>query len=308
MHVGVNKSRTNSTSSDDAATTGFLPPIVDIWSAPLNPIKGLMDSGPRVERRFTALSERPLSLLEDTGDSIARHLWDGSQALASHLDALISLAAPAAPLPLLEHLIVSATYRRLHVLELGCGVGTVGISLAQSVPDIEVVLTDLEEVRELVEANVRRMKAAMSSRVRFEALDWEEPVPSVITARTTDLILVSECTYNTSTLPALVSTLTTLTTRSPKALIVVATKRRHESELDFFDLMQNAGFIEDGRTQIPLPGLAGTGYADTASEVGVYVFRGREHRLSLSPRGSEEEVTTIGASGGGRGRSGRGRA
>jgi len=269
----------------------------------MNPTKGELDSGRRVERRFTSLHERTLSLLEDAGDSIARHLWDGSQALAQHIDEIVSLQAPT-PLPLLEYVLISATYRKLHVLELGCGCGTVGISIAQTVPDCDVLLTDLEEVRELVDANIERMKPAMCSKASFASLDWEVPLPAAITARTQDLIIVSECTYNTDTLQPLVSTLVALLARSPKAVIVVSTKTRHESEAAFFDMMREAGLIEDGSMRIPLPGLPGTGYADGATDVGLHIFRGREHRLSLSPRGSEEEVPKVRLRAGGRNRSG----
>ena len=296
LHVGV-------AGSPASEGRGFLPAIVDLWSAPMNPTKGELDSGRRVERRFTSLHERTLSLLEDAGDSIARHLWDGSQALAQHIDEIVSLQAPT-PLPLLEYVLISATYRKLHVLELGCGCGTVGISIAQTVPDCDVLLTDLEEVRELVDANIERMKAAMCSKASFASLDWEVPLPAAITARTQDLIIVSECTYNTDTLQPLVSTLVALLARSPEAVIVVSTKTRHESEAAFFDLMQEAGLIEDGSMRIPLPGIPGTGYADGATDVGLHIFRGREHRLSLSPRGSEEEVTKVRLRAGGRNRSG----
>jgi precorrin-6B methylase 2 len=266
---------------------GFLPPFVDVWSGGLNPMKGAMESGFRVERRFVSLAERTVSLLEDAGDSIARHLWDGSLALVQHVDQTISLQAPAA-LPLLEYVLVSATYRHLNVLELGCGCGTVGIALAQAVPDCDVLLTDLEEARETAEANVARMNAAMSSKVAFAALDWTEPLPAKVDSRINDLIFVSECTYNTETLQPLVDTLSSLITRSPKAVIVLATKTRHASEAAFFGMMKEAGLIEDGKIRVPLTGEPGTGYADWATDVGVHIFRGKEHRLSPSPRESAQ--------------------
>lgn len=278
-------------------TQGFLPPIVDVWSSPLNPTRGQLNSGHRVERRFASSSERTVSLLEDAGDSIARHLWDGSQALAQHIDQIISLQTPTT-LPLLEYVLVSATYRRLHVLELGCGCGTVGIALAQSVPDCSVILTDLEEVTELVEANIARMRPAISSNVSFEPLDWEaETLPPRITSRTNDLIIVSECTYNTDTLRPLVRTLVKLVDRSPKAVIVISTKTRHESEAAFFTMMKDAGLVEDGTMRVALPGLPGTGYADGARDVGLHLFHARNHRLSLSPRESEEKVAQAPAAG-----------
>ncbi|KAK5689898.1 hypothetical protein LTR97_012658 [Elasticomyces elasticus] len=270
-------------------SVGFLPPIVDVWSAVVNPTKGQFESGWRVERRFASSAERTVSLLEDAGDSIARHLWDGSQVLAQHIDETISLQMASSPLPFLEYVLVSATYRRLNAIELGCGCGSVGISLAQSVPDCDVLLTDLSEVTELVEANIERMNPAMSSKVHFEPLDWEQPLPEKMQHRKNDLIIVSECTYNSDTLQPLVSTLSNLVTRSPKAVIVVSTKTRHDSEAVFFDLMRKANFVEAGSLRIPLPGEPGNGYADSATDVGLHVFHGRDHRLTLSPRERSEE-------------------
>lgn len=269
---------------------GFLSPFVDIWSAPLNPAKGQFETGRRVERRFLPGNNRPVVLLEDAGDSIARHLWDGSQALAQHIDESTSLQN-SETLPLLEYVLVSATYRRLHVLELGCGCGTVGLSLAQTIPDCSVWLTDLPEVAELVTANMNRAVPSISSNIRFEPLDWCQPLPASLQSRKNDLIIVSECTYNTDTLEALVGVLVQLLVRSPKAVIIVATKTRHDSEASFFTLMKNAGIIEEGSMRLPLPGEPGQGYADWAKDVGLHLFRGKDHRMSLSPRNaSEEEV------------------
>ncbi|KAK5133096.1 hypothetical protein LTR08_008206 [Meristemomyces frigidus] len=288
MHVAVRQS------SSAITPAGFLPAIVDIWSGTLDPTTGQSESGSRVERRFTSLAGRTVSLLEDAGDSIARHLWDGSQALAQHIDQTINLTTPSSLLPLLEYVLVSATYRRLNVIELGCGCGLVGISVAQSITDCDVLLTDLPEVTELVEANIQRMNAAIASRVRFEPLDWEKPLPTMLQSRMNDLVIVSECTYNPDTLQPLVDTLLRLLKRSPKAVIVVATKTRHESEAAFFDLIRSAGLIEEGDLRLPLPGQPGDGYADSATDVGLHVFHGREHRLSLSPRErSEEEVPKV---------------
>lgn len=282
LHVGMKV--------PNAKGPGFLPPIVDAWSGDLNPPKGELDSGWRVERRFIPLSERPVSLIEDAGDSIARHLWDGSQALAQVIDDTISLENSITPLPLLEYVLISATYRKLNAIELGCGCGTVGIALAQSIPDCDVMLTDLPEVDSLVAANISRLNPAINSKVSFHALDWEAPLPKEVHARMHDLIIVSECTYNTDTLQPLVNTLKALVTRSPKAVIVVSTKTRHDSEAAFFDLMREAEFMQDGSMRMPLPGIPGSGYADWATDVGIHVFHGRNHRLSLSPRGSDEEV------------------
>jgi hypothetical protein len=181
-------------------------------------------------------------------------------------------------------------YRRLNAIELGCGCGTVGIALAQSIPDCDVLLTDLPEVDSLVAANIARLNPAINSKVSFHPLDWEAPLPKPVHARNHDLIIVSECTYNTDTLQPLVNTLQALITRSPKAVIVVSTKTRHDSEAAFFDIMRIAGFTQDGSMRMPLPGVPGSGYADYATDVGIHVFHGQHHRLSLSPQGSDQEV------------------
>lgn len=293
LHVAVKSSPSPARTTGSKEAAGFLPPFVDVWSGALNPTKGVMESGFRVERRFNRFAERTVSLLEDAGDSIARHLWDGSLALAQHIDQTLSLQAPMA-LPLLEYVLVSATYRHFNVLELGCGCGPNGIALAQSIPDCNVLLTDLEEAEEVVLANINRMNPAISSKVAFAALDWTQSLPPKIEGRLNDLIIVSECTYNTETLQPLVDTLTSLIARSPKAVIVLATKTRHDSEAVFFDMMKTAGLIEEGKIRMKLPGSPGTGYADWATDVGVHVFKGREHRVSLSPRGSEEAVPVTG--------------
>ncbi|KAI7529290.1 hypothetical protein KC331_g15298, partial [Hortaea werneckii] len=84
-------------------------------------------------------------------------------------------------------------------------------------------------------------------------------------------------------------------TASPKAVIVVSTKTRHDSESAFFDLMKEAGFVADGSCRVPLPGEPGNGYADWATDVGLHVFHGKEHRLSLSPRERSEESVAAGS-------------
>jgi predicted nicotinamide N-methyase len=79
------------------------------------------------------------------------------------------------------------------------------------------------------------------SSVHYQNLDWDDP-PDELCPRPIELILVSDCTYNADSLPALVSTLDRLVRTSPDAIILVALKRRHDSETVFFDLMGTAGF------------------------------------------------------------------
>lgn len=147
----------------------------------------------------------------------------------------------------------------LHVVELGSGCGIVGISLAQTLPNCNVVLTDLPEVEDIVTQNISVSQPAPASRVTFCTLDWDdEDLPGEVTnGGAIDLVLVSDCTYNADSLPALVSVLDRLVRASPDVLILVALKRRHDSEEAFFDLMRGAGLCSLHRHCMRLPAQHG---------------------------------------------------
>jgi hypothetical protein len=49
--------------------------IISAWSDILDPPQGIFEAAKAAERRFTPLSNRTLSIWEETGESIARHLW-----------------------------------------------------------------------------------------------------------------------------------------------------------------------------------------------------------------------------------------
>ena len=273
------------------------PSIISAWSGLVDVLKGMNEAEKKVERRFTPLSNRTLSIWEETGESIARHLWyslsasrrlktqtefdirDAGMALSAFLDRMVALQAES--LPLLEEVLSSATYKRLKVLELGSGCGIVGIGLAQTVPDCEVILTDLPEAEELAMKNINGMNAAISSDVLFNTLDWENPLPLPIRDRLFDLILVADCTYNPDSSPALVRTLAALVKRSSKAIVVVAMKVRHSSEAVFFDLMSESGFIIGSRTVLQIPGDDET----THEKIDVYVFhdKARSQIIQMRP-------------------------
>ncbi|KAF1987809.1 hypothetical protein K402DRAFT_330254 [Aulographum hederae CBS 113979] len=248
-----------------------VPEIVSVFSDIIDPPRGITTASRTVERRFLPLSNRPLRIWEETGDSIARHIWDGGVALTAHLDRMLALQVDG--LPFVEGVLSSATYKRLCVLELGCGVGMVGIALAQAVPDVEMFLTDLPDAKEVCERNITAMKPAMSSTCTFVALDWSERLPVNIQNRTFDLILVSECTYNDTSIPALVRTLTSLIARSPRTIICLSTKVRHDSEALFFNLMAEAGVVEASHTHLNIPHDERSG---SSGRVEIYIFHGRQ--------------------------------
>jgi SAM-dependent methyltransferase len=286
LHVHTKANTSIYDSFEDHHSHGHLPGIVSVWSETLTPTKGGFETHRRVERRFTPLTGRTLNIFEDTGESIARHLWDGSLALTAYLDRVVALRS-VHEAPLLENILSSATYKKLNVLELGCGCGVVGIGLAQTVPDCNVLLTDLPEVDELVDRNIEAANLAMSSHIDFAALDWEAPLPPKVASRTFGLILVAECIYNSDSIPPLVDTLERLIQRSPKAVILISTKVRHESEAMFWDLFHSKGFQRKSQTSLPVPGEPGYGYGDSATAVDVYIYQGPRPHTSHSPPGSK---------------------
>ncbi|GAM86381.1 hypothetical protein ANO11243_043950 [Dothideomycetidae sp. 11243] len=290
LHVGLKKS--SAMLADDFHLFGThldQPAFVSVWSEPLNATSGNFEAPRRVERKFYPLGGRSLSIWEDMGDSIARHLWDGSVALTAYLDRVMALQAPVA-MPMLEHAIISATFKRLNVIELGCGCGIVGLGLAQTVPDCDVLLTDLPEVDELVKRNIATANLAISSRIDFASLDWESPLPATIASRTFDIILAAECIYNSDSIPSLVSTLHALISRSPKAIAVISTKFRHESEKVFFELATKAGLLQSSHVNVPLPGYPGTGYGDFSTDINIHVLHGPGYRATYSPLDETEKV------------------
>ncbi|KAI9714523.1 MAG: hypothetical protein M1820_000484 [Bogoriella megaspora] len=263
---------------------GSPPSIISAWSDILNPSESILEAKKLVERRFTPVSNRVISIWEETGESITRHLWDAGVVLAGFLDRVIALQQHD-ELRALEHALASATYKRLNVLELGCGSGIVGIAMAQTIPDCSVLLTDLPEAEELVQRNIAGMNPAMSSEVRFEPLDWEAEIPPKIRDKMLDIIVVADCTYNPDSAPDLVRTIAAFTSRSPKAIVVVSMKNRHPSESIFFELMSAANLIEASHSKVLL--------RDNATPVDVFVY----HHKDRPPTRDEEGTSHSGSTG-----------
>ncbi|KKZ63118.1 hypothetical protein EMCG_02495 [[Emmonsia] crescens] len=243
------------------------PSIVTAWSAEFGGSYGLQ-AEKLVERCFKLEIGPQLRAWEETGNSIARHIWDA--ALGCVMEIQNAYMRLGGSIPTLQRLFYERKNTPLRVIELGTGCGIVGIAIAQIVPHCSVLLTDLEEVRDIISRNLECATLARLSTARFQVLDWDEPVPDEIAQHGYDLILVSDCTYNADSLPALVQMLTTLVQISPSAIVLVALKKRHESEESFFALIKNAGFEIDSRAVVPLPSL---GSENESVDIEVYAFR-----------------------------------
>ncbi|KAI4217651.1 MAG: hypothetical protein LQ351_000247 [Letrouitia transgressa] len=113
--------------------------------------------------------------------------------------------------------------------------------------------------------NVNHSSPLPCSKLNSKPLDWNCSDTGLQTLldsidRNVDLVIVSECTYNPDSIPALVNTLRRIMDKNTRGRlpeevpgIYVATKVRHPSEAVFFDLMAEAGFniVEHLTTAMP---------------------------------------------------------
>ncbi|KAG9196502.1 hypothetical protein G6011_01623 [Alternaria panax] len=222
--------------------------VVSAWSPPFT---SDVDAPKLVERRFKLLNGPITTIWEETGESIARHLWDAGITLSCQITALINPKTELA-----RALLPPASKSPLNVLELGTGCGMVGIAVAQTIPNSKVLLTDLHEAREIVERNMHYAVEAPGASLDFMELDWDADLPDILqsTSERVNLVLAADCTYNPDSSPTLVNTLTRLVKVNPDVVIAIAMKMRHSSEEVFFELMENVGFMKIAKMEFPLPG------------------------------------------------------
>jgi hypothetical protein len=245
---------------------------------------------------------------EDIGESIARHIWDAGIAslralsVACNPRGLVNMSSPSDLTDKLRQILTAKDF--INVIELGCGVGILGVGLSMLLiagkstekftfeSGYQILLTDLPEAEERARANIARNKVKLADEPRakavaidYENLDWEDGRNGAFgeeaQARTWDLVMLSDCTYNVDVLPALVGTLSALheanatrhtaapaSGQPPATHVLLATKPRHESEKLLFGLMKDHGWSIYSQHILPLP------VADNEPEsVEMYLFR-----------------------------------
>ena len=160
------------------------------------------------------------------------------------------------------------------MLELGSGCGVVGICFAKLLYRSDVLLTDLPEAMEILALNTAAAEKSLASDTILNQLplDWECPLPSKVRDTRYDLVLVSDCTYNADSLPALVRTLSAIILQSPETLIVVSMKVRHSSEAVFFELMLDAGTVSIGHDVIAIHDDVRERQGQELEHVDIYTF------------------------------------
>ncbi|KAI1344524.1 putative methyltransferase-domain-containing protein [Xylariaceae sp. FL0016] len=217
-----------------------------------------------------------LAFEEDIGDSIARHIWDAGVVTACLLaDACQSAEIIREFLPALKD--------RINIIELGSGVGILGITIAgilnkaaevqgTTLNQARVLLTDLPEAEERALSNIARAQRIIrrdhesgpTMRIEYENLDWDEGKEGhfgpLVTAVPWDLVVLSDCTYNVDSLPALIGTLSALHAAKEKqgsgeikSSVILATKPRHSSEQALFGMLGADGWRHRVLKNIPLP-------------------------------------------------------
>jgi hypothetical protein len=226
-----------------------------------------------------------LVIEEDIGESIARHVWDAGLVTAAFMADTCRNTSEK------HHIqnLMPITRDTLSVLELGCGVGILGISIATCIGKAAesqgvklsqplVLLTDLAEAEERASSNIARCKKQnadyhiLGSDVRYETLDWDDGARGsfgpIVRSRAWDFIVLSDCTYNVDAFPSLVGTLTALHSLNTKSIetepqertatrVILSTKPRHESEKELFALLATDEWQHRLLVTIPLPRIDG---------------------------------------------------
>ncbi|KAK6713663.1 hypothetical protein SNK04_004627 [Fusarium graminearum] len=241
-----------------------------------------------VSIRRLVLSDSPdglgtMEIEEEIGESIARHIWDGGVmatcALAGIEAAPNSESSQNPCMRTMKN--IFSQQDTIRVLELGCGVGILGLGLGAVYPqlgslegDCTILMTDLPEAEQRARANMKRLE---KSHLRFqenpvhmlyENLDWEEGRQGrfgpAVRSGPWDLVMLSDCTYNVDMLPPLVETLSAIhmanLTYFPKGepfttKVFLATKPRHDSEEVLYELMDKQGWYSVHKQIIRKPVL-----------------------------------------------------
>lgn len=193
-----------------------------------------------------------VELTEQAGETIIRHIWDAGLILSA-LIANHSIPSFPALQDLTDSVFSSfAGKRDVKILEVGCGVGILGIITAICFPQCQVVMTDLMDAESFVNRNINQNLLEykhLKDNASFRLLDWEErPFPSWTETEKFELVVMADVTYNTSTFSALTDTLEhLLQTGSKGAKVLCCGKRRHDEEEVFWTGIVQRGFVIEKR-------------------------------------------------------------
>jgi len=179
----------------------------------------------RLARRCGATSCRELAfgdgnvmVAEAPGDlGIAGKLWDAAFSLATLIR---------------DH--HAPEFKGANVLELGCGIGAVGLACAAHAPR-RVWLSDVAQVLPLLDLNIY-LNRPTSEPARALALDWfAEALPAELLEDPPSIVIASDVVYDPTLHQPLLSTLEKLfALHPPPELVLLAHRHRNPHDADFF--------------------------------------------------------------------------
>ncbi|KAK1222138.1 hypothetical protein PQX77_015066 [Marasmius sp. AFHP31] len=161
------------------------------------------------------------------------------------------------PTDRLCQILFSSSPRKM--IELGAGTGIVSLVLSAlrhglltSISDSKqerncIITTDLPSAMPLLEHNIsRNLHLYPDSRPQANVLDWDEDLPECIRMLldNLDVIIMADVTYNTSSFPALIRTLSSLVSLNPKdkpPTILLGYKERDSAERTLWDMAHEIG-------------------------------------------------------------------
>ncbi|KKY16300.1 hypothetical protein UCRPC4_g05962 [Phaeomoniella chlamydospora] len=264
VQVTVDPEAVQDVTSSSEATA--IPAVIDAYSAPFPAIPASIAAG-LVERKLALPTKKILTVWEETGNSIALHIWDAAIGVLQSLCHAHDCGAKDIEPRLC--CLINGFQRPTRIFELGSGCGVVGIALASILNSVQVTLSDLPEAMEIMEKNMTAAKLERNSSLCRTVLDWDSDLSSDL-SRNVDIIIVSDCTYNADAIPSLVKVLRSFAVASPNIVIAVAMKRRHESEEVFFDLMTQY-FQQTKTTGLKLPHIT-SDYDPEVPRAEIYYF------------------------------------
>jgi Lysine methyltransferase len=252
--------------SADTKTSELVPHILDVWSMAFE-VADKQRAEPLVDRELSISTTANLRIREETGESIARHIWDASLGFLLFLQKILNRSVGASQV---QTLISGKNKKTMRILELGSGCGIVGIAFTHLLK-CDMLLTDLDDATDILQTNIKLASPKAGSSLRAEVLDWSSDLHDSRNVRY-DLVLVSDCIYNPESSVYLVETLQRLARSSPQVLILVGFKRRHFADDVFFDHMKTANFDLLETDSIPLPHAA-SDYDATLPAIEFYTYR-----------------------------------
>jgi predicted nicotinamide N-methyase len=192
---------------------------------------------------------KTLTLHERPGEAVGGYTWPGGRLLASFI-----LSKEG------RKYVEPAT--QVHngvVVELGCGVGVVGLALSAAFHECAVLLTDRsEECLDLARQNAVANAGVISGSVAVSRYSWGDADSATVQAMLTDsevvcgkekwptrdctvtLVLGADVLYTSESVDPLLASLSVLT--SDGALVLLSYKQRGSGEARFFTKAVECGF------------------------------------------------------------------